>query len=81
MLDKAWLGAVAPFAAAASPAKAQIFDYSLYPDLKGQWGRFVVPGLPGQPSFDQTKPWASVHVTLGAFTTHTLSSPGLTISP
>ena len=31
---------------------------SLYPDLKGQWERFVVPGLPGQPSFDQTKPGA-----------------------
>ena len=73
----------------------QIFDYSLYPDLKGQWERFVVPGLPGQPSFDQTKPWGkgrhvarverretrgSVHVTLGAFTTHPLSSPRLTNS-
>src|SRR5262245_29477781 len=28
-----------------------------YPDWSGQWERFVVPGLPGQPSFDQTKPW------------------------
>jgi hypothetical protein len=57
MLGKVWLGAVALLAAAASSAEAQIFDYSLYPDLKGQWERFVVPGLPGQPSFDQTKPW------------------------
>ena len=28
-----------------------------YPDLRGAWGRFVVRGLGGQPSFDQTKPW------------------------
>jgi hypothetical protein len=35
----------------ASAADAQ------YPDLKGAWGRFVVRGLGGQPSFDQTKPW------------------------
>jgi hypothetical protein len=36
---------------------ARAFDESKYPDLTGQWLRFVVPGLPGQPSFDQTKPW------------------------
>src|SRR5215813_14574552 len=28
-----------------------------YPDWSGQWERFVVAGLPGQPSHDQTKPW------------------------
>jgi hypothetical protein len=28
-----------------------------YPDWRGAWARFVVPGLGGQPSFDQTKPW------------------------
>src|SRR5215467_15595906 len=28
-----------------------------YPDWSGQWERFVVRGLPGQPSHDQTKPW------------------------
>jgi hypothetical protein len=28
-----------------------------YPDWKGGWARFIVPGLPGQPSFDQTRPW------------------------
>jgi hypothetical protein len=28
-----------------------------YPDWSGAWGRFVVRGLGGQPSFDQTKPW------------------------
>jgi hypothetical protein len=59
MSVKLWLGAVvlAASAATASPAGAQVFDYSKYPDLKGHWERFVVPGLPGQPSFDQTKPW------------------------
>ena len=30
---------------------------SKYPDWSGAWGRFAVPGLGGQPSFDQTKPW------------------------
>src|SRR5882762_4968409 len=28
-----------------------------YPEWGGQWERFVIPGIPGQPSFDQTKPW------------------------
>ena len=32
-------------------------DDAKYPDWKGAWARFVVPGLGGQPSFDQTKPW------------------------
>jgi hypothetical protein len=32
-------------------------DPPRYPDWKGAWARFVVPGLGGQPSFDQTKPW------------------------
>jgi hypothetical protein len=41
----------------ASTAAAQKPDFGKYPDLKGQWNRFVVPGLPGQPSFDQTKGW------------------------
>jgi hypothetical protein len=36
---------------------AQAQDVTNYPNLKGQWGRFVVPGLPGQPTHDQTKGW------------------------
>ena len=28
-----------------------------YPDWGGQWERFMVRGIPGQPSHDQTKPW------------------------
>jgi hypothetical protein len=36
---------------------AQAQDSPRYPNLKGQWRRFVVPGLPGQPTHDQTKGW------------------------
>jgi hypothetical protein len=39
---------------------AQAFDDSKYPNLKGQWERFVVRGLPGQPSHDQTKGWGAL---------------------
>jgi hypothetical protein len=39
---------------------AQAFDDSKYPNLKGQWERFAVRGLPGQPSFDQTKGWGEL---------------------
>jgi hypothetical protein len=35
----------------------QAADDGKYPDWKGQWSRFAVPGLPGQPSHDQTKSW------------------------
>jgi len=37
-------------------AGAQIIDMGKYPDLKGQWRRIVVPGIPGQQGHDQTKP-------------------------
>jgi hypothetical protein len=47
--------AVAALAASIGSAKAA--DAPRYPDWKGAWARFVVPGLGGQPSFDQTKPW------------------------
>jgi hypothetical protein len=36
---------------------AQASEGAKYPDWKGQWAAFRVPGLGGQPSFDQTKPW------------------------
>ena len=39
---------------------AEAFDDSKYPNLKGQWERFVVRGVPGQPSFDQTKGWGAL---------------------
>jgi hypothetical protein len=57
MSGKLWFVVVTLAAAMVSTARAEIFDYSKYPDLKGQWDRFVVPGLPGQPSFDQTRSW------------------------
>jgi len=38
-------------------AGAQPSDLANYPDLRGAWSRFVVRGLGGQASFDQTKPW------------------------
>ena len=34
---------------------AQAFDELKYPNLKGQWNCFVVRGVNGPPSFDQTK--------------------------
>jgi len=40
-----------------SAGVVQAAEDSKYPDWKGQWGRFIVPGVAGQPSFDQTKPW------------------------
>jgi hypothetical protein len=40
-----------------APATAQVLDFGKYPDLKGQWRRIVVPGVPGQGGHDQTKPW------------------------
>src|ERR1700682_2654010 len=57
MLYRSLLGAIALAALSVPAANAEILDYSKYPNLKGQWSRVIVPGLPGQPSFDQTKPW------------------------
>jgi hypothetical protein len=50
------LGAFALAALSMSAAGAQTVD-AKYPNLKGQWNRVVVPGVRGQPSFDQTKSW------------------------
>ena len=35
----------------------QAADLTPFPDWTGAWSRFVVRGLGGQASFDQTKPW------------------------
>src|SRR5450432_1031901 len=52
------IGAMAGVVLALIPiGGAQASDDAKYPDWKGAWARFVVPGLGGQPSFDQTKPW------------------------
>ena len=57
MVCRISIWAVALAALAGSSAGAQIVDFSKYPNLKGQWTRFVVRGLGGQASFDQTKSW------------------------
>src|SRR4030088_243884 len=44
-------------AALAMPIGSVKAENAKYPDWRGAWARFVVPGLGGQPSFDQTKPW------------------------
>ena len=52
------IGAIALAAALSMTLfEAQAFDDAKYPNLKGRWNRFVVRGVTGQPSFDQTKPW------------------------
>jgi hypothetical protein len=51
------LGAILASTLLVPAGSAQIVDYGKYPNLKGQWTRFVVRGLGGQASFDQTKPW------------------------
>src|SRR5437868_508515 len=56
MQYRAILTAVVAMAMLAAPLAAPAADPK-YPDLRGAWGRFVVRGLGGQPSFDQTKPW------------------------
>src|SRR5262245_45347119 len=45
--------ALASLAATAFPARA--FDQSRYPDWTGAWRRIPVPGVTGQPGYDQTK--------------------------
>src|SRR5205085_4451686 len=43
-------------ALAMTAGDARAADDAKYPNWKGQWARFIVPGLPGQASHDQTKP-------------------------
>jgi len=51
------LMAVISIAMLATPTVAAQAADAKYPDLRGAWGRFIVRGLGGQPSFDQTKAW------------------------
>jgi len=52
MSDRRWTVVVAvALATAFSIGFAQGADDKKYPDWRGQWARFVVPGLPGQPFF------------------------------
>ena len=57
MLNRGLIGATMLAALALPAGDARALDDAKYPDWTGQWERFVVPGLPGQPSHDQTKPW------------------------
>ncbi len=57
MVDRSWTAVAVAFAAALTIGGARAADDPKYPDWKGQWSRFAVRGLPGQPSHDQTKPW------------------------
>jgi hypothetical protein len=59
MLDRRSTGTVAVALAAMliTVGGVQASDDPKYPDWTGAWARFVVPGLGGQPSYDQTKPW------------------------
>ena len=54
MLDRNLIGATA-LALAMAAADAQAFDQSSYPDWGGAWRRIPVPGVTGQPGYDQTK--------------------------
>jgi len=57
MLYRSLIGAIV-LAAVTMPARDVLAsEDAKYPDWTGQWERFVVRGLPGQPSHDQTKPW------------------------
>jgi hypothetical protein len=51
------IGPILVMALAIYAGDAGAADDAKYPDWGGQWERFVVRGLPGQPSFDQTKSW------------------------
>jgi hypothetical protein len=60
MFDRSSVAAVAIALAVAvmgTVGGAQAADEGKYPDWRGQWARFAVQGLPGQPSHDQTKSW------------------------
>jgi hypothetical protein len=57
MLYRSLIGLIGVAALAVSMGNVQASEDMRYPDWSGQWGRFTVRGLPGQPSFDQTKGW------------------------
>jgi hypothetical protein len=57
MSCRSLIGAIAVAALVMPLSGARAADEAKYPDWRGAWARFVVPGLGGQPSFDQTKPW------------------------
>jgi hypothetical protein len=54
MLYRSLTGLVV-LALAFSMSSVQASEDMKYPDWSGQWGRFAVRGLPGQPSFDRLR--------------------------
>ena len=57
MAQRSWINIAAIAYLIMTIDSAPAAELSQYPDWTGAWGRFVVRGLGGQPSFDQTKPW------------------------
>jgi hypothetical protein len=57
MTCRSLIGLVGVAVLAMATGVVQASEDMKYPNWKGQWGRFIVRGLPGQPSFDQTKGW------------------------
>ena len=57
MSDRSRTATLVALAVALTIGPAWAADDAKYPDWRGQWARFPVRGLPGQPSHDQTKPW------------------------
>jgi hypothetical protein len=56
MLFRGSIAAMALVAAvSATGVAAQAYDVAPYPDLSGMWRRVPVPGVTGQPGYDQTK--------------------------
>jgi tripartite-type tricarboxylate transporter receptor subunit TctC len=52
-----WNALAAAVLAASIDDSVAAWDDARHPSLQGHWARFAVRGLPGQPTFDQTKPW------------------------
>src|SRR5215467_3041210 len=57
MTCRSLIGLVGVAALALASGVVEASEDMKYPNWNGQWGRFIVRGLPGQPSFDQTKGW------------------------
>jgi hypothetical protein len=56
MFYRSLIGTIVLAAALAmAVADAQAFEEAKYPDWKGAWRRIPVPGVTGQPAYDQTK--------------------------
>jgi len=57
MRHHALLGALTSAVLATSIGNTVVWDNAKCPNLQGHWARMSAPGVPRQPSFDQTRPW------------------------